>query len=66
MSQVTFTIRRLSDERTTILLNDQEVCQLSHDEDGWSGMDKCEQLVVRIARLIGAQVEHTEAWGGEG
>ena len=35
-----------------VFLNGKEVASANHDEDGWSGMEKVEEIVKSIAGVL--------------
>jgi len=43
------TIKYLDDENTSIVIGDVDICHLSHDSDGWFGMEKIITIVKKIA-----------------
>lgn len=41
------------DETTVVRYNHEEVITLNHDEDGWSGIERCSDALKRFAELEG-------------
>lgn len=51
-----FIIERVNDETVTIKLHGHEVAHLTHDSDGWAGIEKAEEIVTSIAEILKIQV----------
>lgn len=51
-----FTIKQPNEERIEIFLNGEYIGFANHDEDGWSGMEKVEKIVKKIANKLGIPV----------
>jgi hypothetical protein len=47
-----FHIKRVNDETVEIKLHGHDVANLSHDSDGWSGIEKAEDIVTTIAEIL--------------
>lgn len=47
-----FVIKRVDDEHVEITLEGKEVVSLNHDEDGWDGIERAENLVKSIADIL--------------
>jgi hypothetical protein len=51
-----FWIRRVDDEHVEIKLHGHDVASLSHDSDGWDGIEKAEGIVTSIAGILSIPV----------
>ena len=51
-----FWIRRVTDETVEIKLHGHDVTTLTHDSDGWGGIEKAEEIVTSIANILKIQV----------
>lgn len=47
-----FHIKRVNDETVEIKLHGHDVTNLSHDSDGWDGIEKAERIVTTIAGIL--------------
>lgn len=47
-----FVIKRVNDETVEIKLHGHDVAYLSHDSDGWAGIEKAEDIVTTIAEIL--------------
>jgi hypothetical protein len=52
-----FVIREHDSETFELFLNGQSLTTLTHDEDGWGGIDRMTTLVNDIARILGIPVK---------
>ena len=51
-------IKHIDDEQIVVLVDGSEVGYANHDEDGWNGMGKIENIVEAMAHALGANFEH--------
>lgn len=51
-----FILVRPDDETLEVKLVNEVICTLSHDSDGWDGMEKVETIIKRIALIFGVTV----------
>lgn len=47
-------IQRIDDENIVVLVDNVPIGGANHDEDGWAGMEKVEQIVEALAKALGA------------
>lgn len=47
-----FVIKRVNDESVEIALHGHHITSLSHDSDGWDGIEKAEVIVTTIAEIL--------------
>ena len=50
-----FTIREINDETFEVHLNGEHITTLTHDEDGWSGIQRAEHMLEEGARILGLE-----------
>lgn len=50
-------IKNIDDENVEILVNGICICYADHDEDGWYGMEKLENLAKDIAKQLNVDFE---------
>ena len=48
-----FIIREVNDETWEVHLNGEHITTLTHDEDGWAGIDRVELVLENVARILG-------------
>lgn len=54
-----FEIVTAADEESfQVFFNEQLVASADHDKNGWAGMEDVENIIVRLAELLGASVEY--------
>ncbi len=53
-------VHTVDDERKHISVNGELLVYLSHDDDGWSGMEKIVSLVADIAETFDIPIIYTE------
>lgn len=54
------TITHISDEEVSYKLNGTHLLTANHDDDGWSGMERVNSMMMAVAKEIGAEVETKE------
>ncbi len=50
-------IKQVDDERIEVLVDGKEIGWADHDEDGWAGMAKVEEIAEALAKALGAKFE---------
>jgi hypothetical protein len=53
-------LKRQNEEHLKVYFNDTYVGSANHDEDGWQGMGKVEDMARSIAKLL--DIEIVEVW----
>ena len=56
-------IKQIDDENIVVLVDGKEIGWANHDEDGWAGIQKVEEIAEGIAKALGADFEVTEIGG---
>jgi hypothetical protein len=47
------TLHEVDDETVEVLVNGEHLITLTHDEDGWSGMGRIENMLEELAARLG-------------
>ncbi len=53
-------IKTIDDENVEILVDGKCICHTDHDEDGWAGMEKLENLARDMAKKLKISFERIE------
>ena len=56
-----FVKTRIDNETVEYRLNGEVLITANHDDDGWSGMERIDDLISSIARKLGAEISEVEA-----
>ena len=51
-------VKTIDDESIEILVDGECICFADHDEDGWAGMSKVEDLARDMAKKLKISFEH--------
>lgn len=52
--------RRHCDDKVEVFIGDEELGQLDYDSLGWSGMERAETLLTKMATALGVAVVELE------
>lgn len=57
-------VKTIDDENIEILVDGEVICYADHDEDGWAGMEKVENLARDMAKKLKISFERIEEGAG--